>query len=37
MLVLYIFVLKLSVLNKDLDKKTYVNKIKDLKNLPKLS
>ena len=36
MLVLYIFVLKLSVLNKDLDKKTYVNKIKDLKNLPKL-
>jgi len=36
MLVLYIFSLKLSVLNKDLDKKTYVNKIKDLKNLPKL-
>ena len=30
------YVLKLSVLNKDLDKKTYVNKIKDLKNLPKL-
>ena len=28
--------MKLSVLNKDLDKKTYVNKIKDLKNLPKL-
>ena len=26
----------MSVLNKDLDKKTYVNKIKDLKNLPKL-
>ena len=36
MLVLYIFSLKLSVLNKDLDKKTYINKIKDLKNLPKL-
>ena len=36
MLVLYILSLKLSVLNKDLDKKTYVNKIKDLKNLPKL-
>ena len=36
MLVLYIFSLKLSVLNNDLDKKTYVNKIKDLKNLPKL-
>ena len=36
MLVLYILCLKLSVLNKDLDKKTYVNKIKDLKNLPKL-
>jgi len=36
MLVLYILCLKLSVLNKDLDKKTYVSKIKDLKNLPKL-
>ena len=36
MLVLYIFSLKLSVLNKDLDNKTYVNKIKDLKNLPTL-
>jgi glutamine---fructose-6-phosphate transaminase (isomerizing) len=36
MLVLYIFSLKLSILNKDLDKKTYINKIKDLKNLPKL-
>jgi glucosamine--fructose-6-phosphate aminotransferase (isomerizing) len=36
MLVLYIFSLKLSVLNKDLDNKTYVNKIKYLKNLPKL-
>ena len=36
MLVLYILCLKLSVLNKDLDKKTYVNKIKYLKNLPKL-
>jgi glutamine---fructose-6-phosphate transaminase (isomerizing) len=36
MLVLYIFSLKLSILNKDLDKETYVNKIKDLKNLPKL-
>ena len=36
MLVLYIFSLKLSVLNKDLDNKVYVSKIKDLKNLPKL-
>ncbi|MDA8569878.1 glutamine--fructose-6-phosphate transaminase (isomerizing) [Candidatus Pelagibacter bacterium] len=36
MLVLYIFSLKLSVLNKDLDNKAYVSKIKDLKNLPKL-
>ena len=33
MLVLYIFSLKLSVLNKDLDNKAYVSKIKDLKNL----
>ena len=36
MLVLYIFSLKLSVLNKDLDNKAYVSKIEDLKNLPKL-
>ncbi|MDB2341430.1 glutamine--fructose-6-phosphate transaminase (isomerizing) [Candidatus Pelagibacter bacterium] len=36
MLVLYIFSLKLSVLNKDLNNKAYVSKIKDLKNLPKL-
>ena len=36
MLVLYILVLKLSIIKKDLDKETYINKIKDLKNLPKL-
>ena len=36
MMVLYIFALKLSFLKKDLDKKIYTNKIKDLKNLPKL-
>ena len=36
MLVLYIFSLKLAILKKDLDKKIYVEKIKDLKNLPKL-
>jgi glutamine---fructose-6-phosphate transaminase (isomerizing) len=36
MLVLYIFVLKLGILNKDLDKENYVNKIKDLKTLPNL-
>ncbi|MDA7767858.1 glutamine--fructose-6-phosphate transaminase (isomerizing) [Candidatus Pelagibacter sp.] len=36
MLVLYILVLKLSILRKDLDKDLYLNKIKDLKVLPKL-
>ena len=36
MLVLYILVLKLGILRKDLDKDLYLNKIKDLKNLPKL-
>jgi glutamine---fructose-6-phosphate transaminase (isomerizing) len=36
MMVLYIFVLKLAFLKKDLVKETYINKIKDLKNLPKL-
>ena len=36
MLVLYILVLKLSFLRKDLDKKNYTQKIKDLKELPKL-
>ncbi|MDC0855648.1 glutamine--fructose-6-phosphate transaminase (isomerizing) [Candidatus Pelagibacter sp.] len=36
MMVLYIFALKLAFLKKDLDKEIYVNKIKDLKNLPKL-
>jgi glucosamine--fructose-6-phosphate aminotransferase (isomerizing) len=36
MLVLYILVLKLGNLRKDLDKQIYVNKIKDLKVLPKL-
>jgi len=36
MLVLYILVLKLSFLRNDLDKKTYINKIKELKKLPKL-
>ena len=36
MLVLYIFVLKLGILRKDLDKELYLNKIKDLKVLPKL-
>ena len=36
MLVLYILVLKLAFLRKDLDKDVYVNKIKDLKALPKL-
>tara|TARA_B110001450_G_scaffold228793_1_gene228970 strand:- start:685 stop:2505 length:1821 start_codon:yes stop_codon:yes gene_type:complete len=36
MLVLYIFSLKLAILKKDLDKKIYVEKIKDLKTLPKL-
>ena len=36
MLVLYILVLKLGILRKDLDKDLYLNKIKDLKVLPKL-
>ena len=36
MLVLYILTLKLAFLKKCLDKKNYSNKIKDLKNLPKL-
>ena len=37
MLVLYILVLKLAILRKDLDKDVYVNKIKDLKVLPILA
>ena len=36
MMVLYIFVLKLAFLKKDLDKEIYINKIKDLKTLPAL-
>ena len=36
MLVLYILVLKLASLRKDLDKDNYIKKIKDLKLLPKL-
>jgi glucosamine--fructose-6-phosphate aminotransferase (isomerizing) len=36
MLVLYILVLKLGNLRKDLDKKLYLNKVKDLQMLPKL-
>jgi glucosamine--fructose-6-phosphate aminotransferase (isomerizing) len=36
MLVLYILVLKMGILKKDLDKDLYSNKIKDLKTLPKL-
>ena len=36
MLVLYILILKLASLRKDLDKDKYVNKIKDLKSLPEL-
>ena len=36
MLVLYILVLKLGILRKELDKDLYLNKIKDLKVLPKL-
>ncbi|MDC0400817.1 glutamine--fructose-6-phosphate transaminase (isomerizing) [Candidatus Pelagibacter sp.] len=36
MMVLYIFALKLAFMKKDLDKKIYINKIKDLKTLPKL-
>jgi len=37
MLVLYILVLKLGILRKDLNKDLYLNKIKDLKALPKLA
>jgi glutamine---fructose-6-phosphate transaminase (isomerizing) len=36
MLVLYILVLKLGILKKNLNKDLYLNKIKDLKTLPKL-
>ena len=36
MLVLYLLILKLSILRKDLDKDKYINKIKELKILPKL-
>jgi glucosamine--fructose-6-phosphate aminotransferase (isomerizing) len=36
MLVLYILVLKLGILRKDIDKDLYLSKIKDLKVLPKL-
>ena len=36
MLVLYILVLKLGILRKDIDKDLYLSKIKDLKALPKL-
>ena len=36
MMVLYIFTLKLAFLKKDLDREFYINKIKDLKTLPKL-
>ncbi|MDA9663822.1 glutamine--fructose-6-phosphate transaminase (isomerizing) [Candidatus Pelagibacter sp.] len=36
MLVLYIFVLKLGILRKETDKNLYINKIKELKTLPKL-
>ena len=36
MLVLYIFILKISSLRKNLDKSSYIQKIKDLKQLPKL-
>jgi glutamine---fructose-6-phosphate transaminase (isomerizing) len=36
MLVLYILVLKLGILRKDLDKELYLNKIKEIKILPKL-
>jgi glutamine---fructose-6-phosphate transaminase (isomerizing) len=36
MMVLYIFALKLASLKEDLDKKIYIDKIKDLKTLPKL-
>jgi len=37
MLVLYIFILKLSSLRKDCNKEIYIKKIKDLKQLPKLT
>ena len=36
MMVLYILALKLAFLKKDLDKEVYIDKIKDLKNVPKL-
>jgi len=36
MLVLYILVLKLGILRKDIDKDSYLHKIKELKTLPKL-
>ena len=36
LLVLYILVLKLSILKKNIDKESYIKKIKDLKILPKL-
>jgi len=36
LLVLYIMALKISFLKKDIKKKDYINKIKDLKQLPKL-
>ncbi|MBD1157443.1 glutamine--fructose-6-phosphate transaminase (isomerizing) [Pelagibacterales bacterium SAG-MED20] len=36
MMVLYIFTLKLAFLKKDLKKEIYIQKIKDLKNLPQL-
>ena len=36
MLVLYILVLKLGILKKEIDKNLYINKIKELKTLPKL-
>ena len=35
-LILYILALKLGFLRKDLDKKSFIQKLKDLKNLPKL-
>jgi len=36
LLVLYILILKLSILKKNIDKESYIKKIKDLKILPKL-
>ena len=36
MLVLYLLTLKLSILRNDIDKSTYINKIKDLKKIPEL-